>query len=266
MFRSRLAQQESLPAWPAERSILDAFPPAMPIKNIVELLSSVGFSSPPAWRRPFQALSTGEQFRVSLARLLAFCPDLAVVDEYTSVVDRTVAQIGSAALAKTVRRRPQQFVAVTCHEDVEEWLQPDWTYRPATNTFAWRLLQCRPPIELVIGRVARSAWLLFQPHHYLSHSLAPASICFAAWWRRSAGRLFRVAAYAVARGRQTRTPHRHPARLSGSRHRPPPVGFLCRPVASTGLPYDQHDDAPGIHCRTLSILAVANDSPAFAGA
>jgi GNAT superfamily N-acetyltransferase len=128
-------------------------------------------------------LSTGEQFRVELARLLAFAPDLAVVDEFTSTVDRTVAQIGSAALAKTVRRRGQQLVAVTCHEDVADWLQPDWTYRPATNTFAWRLLQRRPAIELRIGRAERSAWRLFQQHHYLSHALAPASICFAACWR-----------------------------------------------------------------------------------
>lgn len=183
LFGDRLAEQEALPPWPAERSILDAFPSPMSIKDIVELLSSVGFSSPPAWRRPWRALSTGEQFRVELARLLAFAPDLAVVDEFTSVVDRTVAQIGSAALAKTVRRRGQQLVAVTCHEDVEEWLQPDWTYRPATNTFAWRLLQRRPAIELRIARVARSAWQLFQHHHYLSRALAPAAVCFAAGWR-----------------------------------------------------------------------------------
>jgi GNAT superfamily N-acetyltransferase len=105
------------------------------------------------------------------------------VDEYTSVVDRTVAQIGSAAVAKTVRRRGQRFIAVTCHEDVEDWLQPDWTYRPATNTFTWRLLRRRPAIELLVARVSRSAWRLFRAHHYLSHSLAPAAVCFAAWWR-----------------------------------------------------------------------------------
>src|SRR4029077_5021989 len=68
------------------------------------------------------------------------CPltsSLIVMDEFTSVVDRTVAQIGSAALAKTVRQRGQKFIAVTCHEDVEDWLQPDWVYRPAPNFFAW---------------------------------------------------------------------------------------------------------------------------------
>jgi ABC-type ATPase with predicted acetyltransferase domain len=56
-----------------------------------------------------------------------------VVDEYTSVVDRTVAQGGNAAVAKVIRKKKLQFVAATCHDDVEEWLQPDWVYRPAEN-------------------------------------------------------------------------------------------------------------------------------------
>ena len=43
----------------------------MPIKDIVALLSAVGFASPPAWLRPFHVLSTGQQFRVTLALLLA---------------------------------------------------------------------------------------------------------------------------------------------------------------------------------------------------
>src|SRR5271163_4472603 len=37
--------------WPAEKSILDGFPASMGIREIVELLCSVGFSSPPAWVR-----------------------------------------------------------------------------------------------------------------------------------------------------------------------------------------------------------------------
>src|SRR5882724_11654431 len=41
----------------ADCSILDAFPEAMPIKDIVEILSAVGFASPPAWLRPFHVLS-----------------------------------------------------------------------------------------------------------------------------------------------------------------------------------------------------------------
>src|SRR5690242_10003312 len=167
-------------AWPRDAALLDGFPAALPIKDITALLSAVGFASPPAWLRPFDVLSTGQQFRVTLARLLAEAPELAVMDEYTSVVDRTVAKIGSAALAKVIRQRNQRFVAVTCHDDVEAWLQPDWVYRPAENAFTWRCLQRRPPIPLAIVRCQASAWRLFAAHHYLSAALHPAAVCFLA--------------------------------------------------------------------------------------
>jgi ABC-type arginine transport system ATPase subunit len=179
-------------AWPGGRAALDAFPEDMSIKEIVSLLSSVGFSSPPDWLRPLDCLSTGQQFRVTLARLLAEAPDLAVMDEFTSVVDRTVAQIGAHAVAKAVRRRDQKFVALTCHEDVAAWLDPDWIYRPACGSFTWRSLRRRPAIRLQIGRVSPKAWKLFHQHHYLSTKLAPAAVCFGAWWR---GRLVAFSAW-----------------------------------------------------------------------
>src|SRR5262249_18621721 len=74
VFADALALQELLTDWPCEQSILDAFPAAMSVKDIAALLSSVGFASPPAWLRPFRVLSTGQQFRARLARLLACCP------------------------------------------------------------------------------------------------------------------------------------------------------------------------------------------------
>src|SRR5215831_8060579 len=52
-------------SWSRTQSILDGFPAGMSIKEIVALLSSVGFSDVPNWVRPFQVLSTGEQFRVT---------------------------------------------------------------------------------------------------------------------------------------------------------------------------------------------------------
>ncbi|MCS7045110.1 MAG: ABC transporter ATP-binding protein [Gemmataceae bacterium] len=172
-------------AWLSRGAVIDAFPETMPIQEVVALLSGVGFSSPPAWLRPFHVLSTGQQFRVTLALLLATAPPggRVVLDEYTSVVDRTVAQIGSAAAAKLIRQRRQQFVAITCHEDVEAWLQPDWVYRPAENLFAWRRLRRRPRVTLEVVRCQASAWPLFAPHHYLSHSLSGGAVCFLATWR-----------------------------------------------------------------------------------
>ena len=168
--------------WPRDAALLDGFPAPLSIKDITALLSAVGFSSPPAWLRPFHVLSTGQQFRVTLARLLAEAPELAVMDEYTSVVDRTVAQIGSAALVKVIRQRGQRFIAVTCHDDVEPWLQPDWVYRPAENAFTWRCLRRRPPISLTVVRCQASAWRLFAAHHYLSSALNRSAACFLASW------------------------------------------------------------------------------------
>ena len=168
----------------------------MGIKEVVGLLSSVGFSSPPSWLRPFRVLSNGEQFRVSIARALAERPDLAVIDEFTSVVDRTVARIGSAAIARTIRRMnadevhggaakcsgaQHRLVAVSCHYDIIDWLDPDWTYDPASDEFQWRCLQRRPAITLEIARVHRQAWQLFKQHHYLNTDLNPAARCFVAF-------------------------------------------------------------------------------------
>jgi ABC-type lipoprotein export system ATPase subunit len=176
-------------SWHAQQSILDGFPESLSIKDITEILSSVGFATPPAWLRPFQALSTGQQFRVLMARLIAECEacgtmrDPIVVDEFTSFLDRTAAAIGSAALARTIRKRGLQFVAVTCHEDVEDWLAPDWVYRPAERSFAWRSLRPRPAIKLEVVRCQSSAWPLFAPHHYLDGALAKNAVCFLALWQ-----------------------------------------------------------------------------------
>lgn len=167
--------------WPSEKCIIDAFPQAMGIKEITSLLSSVGFSSPPRWLRPYHVLSNGEQFRVRMARALAELSELVVIDEFTSVVDRTIARTGSCAIAKTVRRRGQQLVAVSCHYDIIDWLNPDWIYQPALDDFQWRCeRQPRPSISLRIVNVYRDAWHLFRKHHYLGASLHQAANCFVA--------------------------------------------------------------------------------------
>jgi energy-coupling factor transporter ATP-binding protein EcfA2 len=164
--------------WPRDGALVDGFPQEMSITEVTGLLSSVGFSSPPSWLRPFRTLSMGEQFRATIARTLAERPALAVVDEYSSLVDRRVARIGSAALSKTIRAGEQRLVAVTCHEDVEEWLDPDWVYRTDRNEFTWRGLRRRPAVTLDIRVGRRAEWRCFRDHHYLSGSLSPAARCY----------------------------------------------------------------------------------------
>jgi ABC-type Mn2+/Zn2+ transport system ATPase subunit/GNAT superfamily N-acetyltransferase len=170
MFGDQLLQTEKM-VWDNKSAVIDNFPKELAIREITEMLSSVGFSSPPAWLRPFEHLSNGEKFRVTMARVLAESKNIAVVDEFTSVIDRTVAQIGSAAIAKTVRARKQKFVAVACHYDIEEWLQPDWIYQPHIGAFTWGSVQPRPQVKLEIIWAKYEAWHLFARHHYLTADL-----------------------------------------------------------------------------------------------
>ena len=119
----------------------------------------------------------------NIARALSKSKDLCVVDEFTSVVDRTVAQIGSHAIAKTVRGMGKKFIAASCHYDIEEWLQPDWVYKPHENIFHWRRLRQRPRIVLEIVKVHRSAWELFRQYHYLTQAMPKVAQCFMAFWK-----------------------------------------------------------------------------------
>lgn len=159
-------------------SVIDDFPNNVPIDRIADICQAVGFNTIPAWLRPYAVLSNGEQFRVSLARTLLNSPECAVVDEFTSVVDRQVAQIASHAVQKYVRKNNTRFVAVSCHYDIVDWLQPDWILEPATMSFQWRAVQRRPVVNATICRVPYSFWRLFAPYHYLTAELNKAAACY----------------------------------------------------------------------------------------
>lgn len=73
--------------------------------------------------------------RCDIARAMLEDNEMFVFDEFTSVVDRNVAQIGSFALQKAIRRNDKKFIAVTCHFDVQDWLMPDWVFDTDSMTF-----------------------------------------------------------------------------------------------------------------------------------
>lgn len=162
-------------------AVVDDFSKALDMKQISAACQAVGFNTIPAWMRPQAVLSNGEKFRVDIARRILELPDPVVVDEFTSVVDRHVAQVGSHAVQKFVRRSGKQFVAVTCHYDVVDWLQPDWLLDMATGHFAWRSVQRRPQVECTVGRLPYAAWNLFAPFHYMTASLNKSARCYGLW-------------------------------------------------------------------------------------
>ncbi len=148
-------------------SVIDNFSKEFTPKQITEALSKVGFSSPPDWLKPFSVLSNGQKMRAELARLILESDKPVIYDEFTSVVDRQVAQIGSAAIQKYIRKEDKQFIAVSCHFDIEEWLEPDWIYNVDKMEFYRGSLR-RPEIKVDIRKAEQSEWGLFKEFHYLS--------------------------------------------------------------------------------------------------
>lgn len=165
------------------KSVVDDFPQGVDIKTITKALSSVGFSSPPSWIKPFRVLSNGQKFRAEIARLMLEDRDLVVLDEFTSVVDRQVAKFASSSVERYIRRSTKKkLVAVSCHYDIVEWLQPDWVYDVPSNSHSdGRLLQ-RPEVEIEIFRVDYSAWRIYRQHHYLSQDIHRASHVYVGFW------------------------------------------------------------------------------------
>lgn len=116
------------------RAIVDNFGDVK-IDDIINMLTSVGLASTTTWLKPYHVLSGGEKMRCDLAKSLLSNNDLIVFDEFTSVVDRNIAKIGSYVVQKNVRKNNKKFIAVGCHFDVEDWLMPDWVFNTNDMTF-----------------------------------------------------------------------------------------------------------------------------------
>lgn len=156
--------------WDNDKPIIDCIAPDGDFNEVTGALSNVGLGDVPAWLRPFRVLSNGEQFRAGLARMICERPSEIVVDEFTSVIDRQIARIGSQAFQKSWRKNNPKgkVVLLTPHYDILEWLQPDWVIDTKTKTFERGLPWQRPKIDLQIWKVDQSYWKFYKPHYYLN--------------------------------------------------------------------------------------------------
>ncbi len=165
--------------------LLDDFPADAEMKDIYKALVSVGFSSAPSWLKPYSVLSNGEKMRCDIARaLIQYKDSCFVFDEFTSVVDRDVAKVTSYAVQKAIRRQDSQFIAVTCHHDVQQWLMPDWVFN--TDEMKFSILDVeeqkknRPRFNIDIYETSNKEyyWTIFKKYHYLSHNFNKAARVF----------------------------------------------------------------------------------------
>lgn len=118
------------------KSVIDDMPKNKSVEDISKAFYSVGFGSVPSWLKPYAVLSNGEKMRVDIARSILE-KDFIVFDEFTSVVDRQVVKVASMAVSKAIRKQNKKFIAVTCHYDVIDYLEPDWVFNTDTMTFSF---------------------------------------------------------------------------------------------------------------------------------
>lgn len=114
------------PTYNNEKSIISQFPNKTP-EQVAEAFCSIGLGSVPLWLHRPNELSNGERARLDIAyKILNNKGGIILIDEFTSVVNRTTAKTMSFCLQKYIRELNLKVVLCSCHYDIIEWLQPDF--------------------------------------------------------------------------------------------------------------------------------------------
>lgn len=161
-----------------DKPVIDQFPEGWDYDQCASTLSGIGLTSVPCWIRPVYTLSNGQKARAEAALQMANLNEngITVIDEWTSVVDRTVAKVMSHCVQKHARREKKKIILLSCHYDVVEWLNPDFIIdcnkqeyidrRAMVGTF-----ERTDRLRLDIREVDRKTWPYFSKYHYLSDKL-----------------------------------------------------------------------------------------------
>jgi ABC-type ATPase with predicted acetyltransferase domain len=121
--------------WSENKCIADHFGD---VDTAMNCLHGAGLNSVPQWMKPYHLLSNGEQYRADSARVLSQIEiggRCTIIDEFTSVVDRTVARSLCESLNRFLPNNTRVIVA-TCHIDVLGWLNADWILNTNERTIS----------------------------------------------------------------------------------------------------------------------------------
>lgn len=161
----------------SSKPIIDQLPEEFSYDECAEILSGIGLTSVPCWIRPVATLSNGQRARAEAALAMVSQSKISLVDEWTSVVDRTVAKVMSHCVQKFAKRNKKKIILLSCHYDVIDWLNPDWIIDCNKSEFIDRR-SLRPDererkekLEFTIRKVDSKSWRYFSKYHYLSERL-----------------------------------------------------------------------------------------------
>lgn len=163
------------------RPVIDQFPETMAYDDCVNALTGMGLTSIPCWIRPAFTLSNGQRARAEAALRLASAGDsIVVIDEWTSVVDRSTAKVMSHRIQKEARRSGKKIILLSCHYDVIDWINPDFIVDCNNQSYVNRKAsgeveahKRQDTLRLELRACSKESWRLFSRYHYLSQNLAP---------------------------------------------------------------------------------------------
>jgi ABC-type iron transport system FetAB ATPase subunit len=144
--------------WPAGVTVEGLFDS---VEECTARLAAVGLDADGIRAVPHANLSRGETHLVAVARLLVgsrgggSTPSQGVLpivclDEFTCALDRAAAGALARGVADWARRQcTARYVVMTCHDDLDGALAPDWVYHTSLRTCYWRKrdLPCREDLH-----------------------------------------------------------------------------------------------------------------------
>jgi ABC-type ATPase with predicted acetyltransferase domain len=159
-----------------DQPIINQLPKDLTYEECATLLNGIGLNSVPCWVRPVKTLSNGQKARAEAVLLMCQNKDVVFIDEWTSVVDRTVAKAMSLCLFKYAKKNNKKIVLLSCHYDILEWVSPDWLIDCNTQKFLLPktkdfFFNEREKLNFTIKEIGRESWKYFSKYHYLSELL-----------------------------------------------------------------------------------------------
>jgi ABC-type lipoprotein export system ATPase subunit len=117
------------PTYDFSKPICSQFP-HLSEQEVCDLLSSMGLASVPLWLHKPNELSNGEKARLDLCWLITNAKEgeILLIDEFTSVINRSAAQSLSYCFQRYVRKHGLKVILASCHYDCVDFLNCDFIY------------------------------------------------------------------------------------------------------------------------------------------
>ncbi len=159
-----------------EAALIDGLPCGF--SEALRLLTLTGLGEAFVMLRRPSELSDGQRFRFRIAAALARKPEILLIDEFCSTLDRVTARVIAHNVRRISDRSGTGLVCATCHDDIVRDLQPDVevVWRGAGR---WDVVERsgrrRQPFSMferiTVAPGGLEDWRRFSHLHYRSHSV-----------------------------------------------------------------------------------------------